>query len=465
MPLIVFISLLTCACTEAPSDNAPKPDGQAPRIDAATPQADAATQPADAGPLPFDMAPPQPDTATPEDSVPPASDAGGPTFVDFIDFDHWSEGTAYGVSEVNTDFLPLAGVSKFTPRADDPGGLRECTVVADPSGDPARGNVLRIKWSGSQRHVENHFSLFHHFSDKHENLFPQTTNLGGLDPTDYPLSNEANGTTANPGVPPLAQAIAREDAHEAHVSTGGRPYRFDELHMAWDIYLPVDWQFINYHKMSGMCTGTALQATHGKYATANREGFYGFTAQIMLAGDEWGPVRKGALEAYLYHTDRTQWVQAVNKVDPKRAPADASEYYIMPRGKWVSIEQRVKLNSADDDFETIDNTPSLSGASAWGPVAETLGLKSQALLRDAPSAGDKVDGVVEIWVQEEEWPKAKMMLTRTLRLRTWRYLKITQAFIRSYNNNNSKTNPTLPNVDQYLYYDNFRWNTGPILPR
>jgi len=391
--------------------------------------------------------------------------------VDQVTFDNHTTNVRYTPDMADADFRTMTSVAKLTTSANG------TYIDDDPAGNPARGKVLRILWEGTRAQLGNHTNFYHHFDTRHYNLKPQTSNMGGIDPTDYPMSNEACGTTNNPGITPVTTAAARESEHTTAVGLGDPPWRFDELHMAFDVYFPADWKWINYHKFPGMVSGTSLTASHGRYAVANREGYYGCTSSGYLAAYEWGSgwdtpnpspnIKTGAFGGYIYHTDRVQWNQWCNTSDPTKDPVLASDHYYMPLGKWVSIEYRMKMNTTNTDSTSIYGSADWIGPGRWywPDWANEIGIAQTNVRREGPQAGDLIDGVWEIWVQEQGDSVAKLILTRTVRYRLWEYLKITQGYPRFSNNPDTRTRPSLPRVDQSYWIDNFRWKEGPILPR
>jgi len=407
-------------------------------------------------------------------------------FIKQVAFDNYTTNQLYTAAMAESDFLAMPSVSKLTTSVNGLNGAGAAYISDSPDGNPARGKVLKFFWEGTHPdgpELGNHLNLFAHFDSKHRNLSPQTGNIpAGISVNDYPMSNEACGTTSNPGVPPLTTAQAREAEHTAWVGGGGAKYRFDELYTAFDVYFPGDWQPLNYHKFPSMGSGNSLQASHGKYAAANREGYYGLTCAGYLAGYEFGPssnylsanpvpvLKTMAFGGYIYSSNGTQENAWCNSVDPTINPTLASEHVYFPKGEWVSIEYRFLLNSTDQDYTSIDYAPDWVGSGnrwywpTWAPQIDPN--ISTSVRRDNPTAAtDLVDGVFEIWMKREGEATAKKILTRTRRFRHWEYLKITHGHPRFSNNPNTKLRISLPRVDQSYYVDNYRWKETPILPR
>ena len=255
---------------------------------------------------------------------------------------------------------------------------------------------------------------------------------------------------------------------------GGAPYRFDELHMAYDIYFPDGnesngdpiWTFLSQQKLPKMATGTALEASHGLYEYAALEGYYGLNIGVKMAGYEWAlnGSRTGAIAWDRYDMSAIQKWDWANALDPAVDAKNDGNFWRWPRGEWVSLEIRVKLNTAGtkiSDESTSDDT------SGWASQAQSLGLPDGARHKDGIQSTTLADGEYELWIKRESDPVAQRIMIRTgLRFRNWDYAKITAGMVYFYNNNVSgELYNFLPDYDQNYYCDNFRWSRNQILPR
>jgi hypothetical protein len=183
-----------------------------------------------------------------------------------------------------------------------------------------------------------------------------------------------------------------------------------------------------YHKIPGVITGTMLEASHaGTYkdpiSHAAPEGVKSFSAYLQMFNSAVYPNRPdGVLSVTYYDAERTQANNLLDTVNPTEGKATHS--YAMPLGEWVTIEERVKMNTADSN--------------------------------DAyTSSVDLKDGLVEVWINGTK------MLSK---VHLWRYTDTMKAdgfwFRDFYNDRPDLTNP--PSNDQYVYYDNFKVSTSPI---
>jgi hypothetical protein len=210
--------------------------------------------------------------------------------------------------------------------------------------------------------------------------------------------------------------------------------RFDDVYFAYDIYLSSNTVFMPAHKLPGLMTGTLLEASHSgdKVTGIKPEGIVAFNSRVAIytsASFPAIPVSKGALINYTYDAQRTRSTDFLNTSDPSEdidnsLGANVDKLYTIPTGRWVTIEQRVKLNSADsNDIYNPDN--------------------------------DRKDGLAQVWVD------GKLMLSRT---HLWRWTDTMKAdgfwLYDYYNDRPELSSP--PPEDQFTYYDNIRVSTSPI---
>jgi hypothetical protein len=177
-----------------------------------------------------------------------------------------------------------------------------------------------------------------------------------------------------------------------------------------------------------------LEASHAgdRLAEIEPEGIVAFNSRVNIytsASFPAIPVGKGALVNYTYDAQRTRSTDFLNTSDPSQnidnsLGANVDKLYAIPTGRWVTIEQRVKLNTADsNDIYNPDN--------------------------------DRKDGLTQVWVD------GKLMLSRT---HLWRWTDTMKAdgfwFYDYYNNRPELSSP--PPEDQFTYYDNIKVSTSPI---
>lgn len=204
--------------------------------------------------------------------------------------------------------------------------------------------------------------------------------------------------------------------------------RFDDVYLTYDIYLSTNTKRMPYHKMPGLITGTKLEASH-KFAYSNPlshaepEGIISFTALMQTFTSLAQPRRPdGTLALMYYDAEKTQKNDFLDTTDAKKETVVGS--YVQPLGEWITIEQRVKLNTADSN-------------DAYNQAA------------------DKKEGLVEVWIDG-----VKM----SSKVHLWRHTNTMKAdgfwFYDYYNNRRDLIDP--PSKDQYVYYDNFRASQSPI---
>ena len=199
--------------------------------------------------------------------------------------------------------------------------------------------------------------------------------------------------------------------------------RFDDVYFAYDIYLSPNTKRMPYHKLPGLITGTLLEASHPGGETPVPEGIVSFTASMAtFTSLAWPSRPDGTMLLYYYDALRVQANNFLDTTDPTRQTAAGS--YAQPLGKWITIEQRVKLNTADSN-------------NAYN------------------STRDLKDGLVEVWIDG-----VKM----SSKVHLWRYTNTMKVdgfwFYDYYNHVPHLISP--PRQDQHVYYDNFKVSTTPI---
>ncbi len=204
--------------------------------------------------------------------------------------------------------------------------------------------------------------------------------------------------------------------------------RFDDVYLSYDIYLSPNTERMPYHKIPGLGTGTLLEMSHhfshsNPLSHAKPEGVLSFSAYLQMFNTAAYPNRPdGTLSVTYYDAEKTQKTDFLDTANPTRQ--NKLDSYVMPLGRWVTIEERVKMNTADanDGYD---------------------------------ASKDKKDGLVEVWID------GKKMLSKT---HLWRHTTSMKAdgfwFRDFYNDRPDLANP--PSSDQHVYYDNFRVSTSPL---
>lgn len=222
---------------------------------------------------------------------------------------------------------------------------------------------------------------------------------------------------------------------------GGMDFRADfekheDVYLAFDMYLAPDHYYTRSNKNPGLITGTILQASHLNYETDPvPEGMLGFRATVSSAGhDAWGR-GDGALHTYTYDADIVQHQEFWNTEDPgfwirdwSNTGANSEFQYNQPRGRWITVEIRVKMNTVTEE-----------GVS---------GLK---------------DGLQEVWVTDPGlWSGAKKVSSHKHRWRITNSMGVDGLLMYQFYGGDGSHPLNKPPKDQYHYYDNFMVSTSPI---
>ena len=294
-----------------------------------------------------------------------------PDLVFSVDFENRAANSAYTEAQLIADFN--ANKNDGVIHGPDYGNTR---IVPDPEGTARQGNVLR------SRHRAGQFGIAVTFKAR------------------FAPDNENKSGSA----------------------------RYDDVYLSYDIYLSKHTERMPYHKIPGMITGTLLEASHyGTYKNpishAAPEGVKSFTAYLQMFNSAVYSNRPdGVLSVTYYDAERTQKMNFLDTVNPTKESTENP--YVMPLGEWVTIEERVKMNTAD-------------GNDAYTPSV------------------DLKDGLVEVWINGTK------MLSK---VHLWRHtdtMKVDGFWFRDYYNARSDlTSP--PSNDQYVYYDNFKVSTSPL---
>ena len=440
---LAIAAALLAACAEAPRAQSSDTINTEPLADA-KPTGDVSQDARDSGP--------SPDASQGPDASPPPV----PSYITDIDFENNALGV-YNETLVDTD---------FRARADQPNNSgisiakdADARIVNDPDG--TRGLVLRCTYPAND--TRGRLSWRDHFSRKNTHLIP----ISGSRVSSYPksawLEDPENGGQYAAGRPPGEKGEQAE--RRAQDSS---QVLLDEVYFAVDLRLDPNWQPLPYHKLWGIGAGSPRQASHGIYGCPSEEGYYGLLTWVLMTGREWGTKGNGSMAIYLYETDRAFQTIWLNRTDPsvtRRSDMAAGDFYIPPQGKWITIEVRSKLNTADMVWKGINATTGSCNRDSSPSQDLSNGARD-----DAPSAGDKPDGILQVWitdprpVSEGGTGGAPMLMLdkRDVMQRWWSYLKYSHFMMQDWNNDNKNTNQYLPQQDQDLWYDNIRVSTSAI---
>ena len=233
-------------------------------------------------------------------------------------------------------------------------------VVRDPSGDPRRGNVLRITH----------------------------------------LANRSGGGPRFKAQIPVA----------------------DEYFLAFDFFVPHDYEFVSAEKLPGLMFGTLLDASHGAGIKPVPEGIKAFSVMHQLLGPAPYPSRGfSKFTSYVYDAERVQYDEFFDLVNP--ANSQAATTWQFPKGQWVRIEQRIRQNTATSE----------------------------------EGVGDKADGILQEWVDGQ-----LAVDKRNKKWRTVNTMHIDGIYMYSFYGGNIRDPLNKPAKTQYSYYDNFTVSTSPI---
>ena len=202
----------------------------------------------------------------------------------------------------------------------------------------------------------------------------------------------------------------------------------DEVYFAYDVYLPPGYEYMLQEKMPGIFSGTMLHASHPSYTQGPSaddpwRGVDTFTTLMQMETGTRGADTVGALGLYYYDGLSVQQMSWLNTIDP--SSESRTGQYLLPRGQWVTIEQHIKMNTADSD-------------PAYNP------------------ATDLNDGLAEVWINGALMSRQKYVW------RKWQNLKCDGFELTSFYGGNPDDPLNLPSKTQYKYFDNFIVSTSPI---
>ncbi|NOY17414.1 MAG: choice-of-anchor D domain-containing protein [Gammaproteobacteria bacterium] len=203
----------------------------------------------------------------------------------------------------------------------------------------------------------------------------------------------------------------------------------DEYYMAFDIFIPDNYELIAAEKMPGLMYGTLLDASHAYEVLPTPEGVKAFSVMHQLLGAEpYSGLGENKFSSYVYDADVVMRDIIFDTATPETNvtsgsnPPDAQTLWRMPKGQWVRIEQRVKQNTA----------------------TSTDGV------------GDLRDGIIQ------EWVNGQLMVDSRRRFRSVNTMRIDGIFMYSYYGGDPTDAINRPAQTQFEYYDNFIVSTSRI---
>jgi len=237
----------------------------------------------------------------------------------------------------------------------------------------------------------------------------------GPDYNSTDIVNDPAGTGRNK----VLRVLHRKGQGGMGATGGGFRFRVDlppaeEYYFAYDFYVEPDWWWQPLqHKMPGLINGTLLEASHAE-TRPTAEGLIAFTGMMQSHSQSAFGRGDGSLAGYTYDKDRVMAYDWLNTVDP--VSEAVSGQYLIPRGRWIKIEQYMKVNT-----------------------------------------GGQKNGILKIWVdgllvsdQPHRWRDAA-----SKRL-------IDGIYMYSYYGGNPSDQRNKSPKDQYQYYDNFIVSDSPI---
>jgi len=120
----------------------------------------------------------------------------------------------------------------------------------------------------------------------------------------------------------------------------------DEYYLSYEIFIPKSNELMKQEKMPGLIYGSMLNASHAYQAKPVPEGVLAFLVRLQLLKPGTYQARGNAnqLTTYIYDADRVQYNRWFNLIDPVNSPNKST--WSFPKGRWVKVELRVKQNTA-----------------------------------------------------------------------------------------------------------------------
>ncbi len=246
-------------------------------------------------------------------------------------------------------------------------------------------------------------------------------------------------------------------------AAGGASFRADfpaadEYYFAYDTFVHnkatggYDFWYPLQEKQPSLITGTKLQSSHpGDNPSGDESGLLAFNAGIQFMSGAYSGRGTGGFDGYgvttpLFHNVYTTcgnpgvpmlfWdIDDPTNGNPSHLCSDNGNpggTYYLPSGSWITVEVRVKLNTADA-------TPSYNPGT------------------------DLQDGLMEVWVSDaSKRYSSKKVFSRNMRWRVVNTVHIDGIFFYDYYGGNVSLPENRPPHDQSRYYDNFVVSTKPI---
>jgi len=197
----------------------------------------------------------------------------------------------------------------------------------------------------------------------------------------------------------------------------------DEYYFAYDIYVANNWHEPHQFKMPGLINGTLLEASHAGGVTPQANTLAAFSALMQTNRDDAFHRGNAAMGGYFYDKNQVQRFDWLNTINPT-SEATVGQYN-MPKGRWVKIEQYMKLNTVNQRngklMIWIDGVLMLDEDHRWRANLRYPGNK-------VSNANRRIDGI-------------------------WLY---------SYYGGNPSDPRNREHGDQHQYYDNFIVSNSPI---
>jgi hypothetical protein len=196
----------------------------------------------------------------------------------------------------------------------------------------------------------------------------------------------------------------------------------DEYYLAFDFFVPSDYELVAAEKLPGLMYGTLLDASHGPGIRPVPEGVKAFSALHQLLGKEPYPKRGASkLTSYVYDAERVQYDEFFDLVNPSNS--EVATTWQFPKGRWVRIEQRIRQNTAT----SVDGV------------------------------GDYADGILQEWVDGQ-----LAVDKRNKRWRTVNTMHIDGIYMYSFYGGDTRDPANKAPKTQCSFYDNFTVSTLPI---
>jgi hypothetical protein len=283
--------------------------------------------------------------------------------------------------------------------------------------DSISGNVLHVDFENRSLGLYRNADIRRDFN----------VNLNGYNDSvhgeDYGLMIAEDPTGSGRGH--VMRSVHYKGTTGTSTSSGGFRWRADmppanEYYFAYDYYITSDHIFPKHFKMPGLISNDLLRASHPTGIANTIDGLEGFTAFMQAySNDAWNR-GDGSLGVLYYDKDRIGGVDWLNTIDP--ASEEKAGTYRIPRGEWITIEQRMRLNTVNQNdgiMQVWINGKLVLDEDTHKWIANNVGFDN---------SGQKIDGI----------------------------------FMTSFYGGSSSDPLNYASQTQYHYYDNFIVSTSPI---